>query len=86
MAQTTRMVGAMIEKGMRRMAANSGTSVSTSSTPSTFATYIEPMSPHTNSRCVWNSRAPGLSPQMKKPATRYLGPDDRDFVAVLARS
>ena len=57
----------MMAKGMRRMAANSGTVNSTSTTATTFATYIEAIRPHTKLFCSTNSIGPGCRPQIIRP-------------------
>ena len=49
------------------MAANSGTQVSTTMSPTTLPRYIEAMRPQTNSFCSTNSSGPGCRPQIKRP-------------------
>ena len=67
MAQTTMIAGAMMEKGMRRMAANSGTVASTTTSPAMLPRYMLAMSPHTNSFCSTKSSGPGCRPQIISP-------------------
>src|SRR6187431_2466628 len=61
------MIGAMIENGMRRMAANSGTQVKTTIRPTTLPRYMEAIRPHTKSFCSTNSMGPGCRPQIIRP-------------------
>src|SRR6185369_10526492 len=63
----TRMTGAMIENGTRRIAANSGTQVSTTIRPAMLPRYMEAISPQTNSFCSMNSIGPGCRPQISRP-------------------
>ncbi len=67
MAQITTMTGAMIENGMRRIAAKSGTHVSTTSSPAMLPRYMLAMRPHTKSFCSTKSSGPGCRPQMSRP-------------------
>ena len=57
----------MIENGTRRMAANSGTQVSTTIRPAMLPRYMEAIRPHTNSFCSTNSIGPGCRPQISRP-------------------
>src|SRR5919202_1787799 len=57
----------MMANGMRRIAANSGTVVSTAMTATTLPRYIEAISPHTKSGRSMNSMGPGLRPQIMSP-------------------
>ena len=59
--------GPMIENGIRSTDAKNGTVASTRTTATTFATYIEAISPQTNSCCSTNSSGPGCSPQIISP-------------------
>src|SRR4051812_39951338 len=58
-AQMTTMIGAMMENGMRRMAAHHGTVVSTTIRPAMLPRYMLAMSPHTKSFFSTNSSGPG---------------------------
>src|SRR6188474_1713389 len=57
------MIGPMIENGTRRIAANSGTQVSTTIRPTMLPRYIDAMSPQTKSFCSVNSSGPGWNAQ-----------------------
>src|SRR6478735_8451144 len=59
MAHITRMIGPMILNGTRRMAANSGTQVSTTIRPTTLPRYMLAIRPQTKSFCSTNSRGAG---------------------------
>ncbi|MNP68033.1 hypothetical protein D3C76_1639360 [compost metagenome] len=61
------MMGAMIEKGMRRIEANSGTVASTTIRLTTLPRYMLAISPQTKSCCSTNSVGPGCSPQIIRP-------------------
>ena len=61
------MSGVRIAKGIRRIAANSGTKARTISTPMTLPVYMEAIRPHTKSGFSWKSMGPGCSPQMIRP-------------------
>jgi len=61
------ITGAMIENGMRRIAANSGTQVSTTIRPAMLPRYIEAIRPQTKSFCSTNSSGPGSRPQISRP-------------------
>src|ERR1051325_7572113 len=52
------MIGAMMENGMRRIAANSGTQVSTITRPAILPRYMLAMRPHTKSFCSTKSSGP----------------------------
>ncbi|MNJ71518.1 hypothetical protein D3C77_680700 [compost metagenome] len=54
-------------KGMRRIAANKGTVLSTSIKPTKLPKYILAIKPHTNSFCSTNNNGPGCSPQIINP-------------------
>ena len=58
-AQITTMIGAMIENGMRRIAAKSGTSVSTTMRPATLPRYMLAMRPQTKSGFSTKRSGPG---------------------------
>jgi len=66
-AQITRITGAMIAKGTRRIAAKSGTHVSTTTRPTMLPRYIDAMRPHTKSGFSTKSSGPGCRPQMSSP-------------------
>src|SRR5262245_16239151 len=66
-AQNTRMTGAMTLNGMRRMAENNGTQVSTMSRPTILPMYMLAISPQTKSFCSVNSSGPGCKPQINNP-------------------
>src|SRR5690606_32714815 len=66
-AQTTMMMGATMANGMRNMAANSGTVLSTMISPTKLPRYMLAMSPQTNSFCSTNSRGPGCRPHIINP-------------------
>ena len=66
-AQITTMIGAITENGTRRMAANSGTQVSTTIRPAMLPRYIEAIRPQTKSFCSTNSSGPGCRPQIIRP-------------------
>ncbi len=57
----------MIENGIRRIAANSGTVDSTTSSPTILPRYMLAISPQTNGPCSWNSSGPGCRPQIIRP-------------------
>ncbi len=59
--------GAMMTKGIRIRAANTGTVSSTSITATMLPTYIEAIRPHTKSFWSMNSIGPGLRPQIIRP-------------------
>ena len=61
------ITGAMIENGMRRIAANSGTVLSTTMRPTTLPRYMLAIRPHTKSFCSTNSSGPGCRPQISRP-------------------
>ena len=67
MAQITTMTGAMIENGMRRIAANNGTVVSTTISPARLPRYMLAIRPQTKSGCSTNSSGPGCRPQISRP-------------------
>jgi hypothetical protein len=67
MAQATMISGATMEKGMRRMAANSGTVESTTSSPAMLPRYMLAMRPHTNCGCSMKRSGPGWSPHTMSP-------------------
>src|SRR6185503_9089059 len=66
-AQITMMIGAITENGTRRMAAKSGTQVSTTISPTMLPRYMLAISPQTKSFCSTNSSGPGCNPQISKP-------------------
>ncbi len=66
-AQMATMTGAMIEKGMRRMPANSGTRLNTTIRPATLPRYMLAISPQTKSGFSANSSGPGCRPQINRP-------------------
>ena len=57
----------MMLNGMRRIAANSGTQVSTTIRPTMLPRYIVAIRPQTNSFCSTNSSGPGCRPQISRP-------------------
>ena len=57
----------MMLNGTRRIAANSGTQVSTMMRPTTLPRYIEAIRPQTKSFCSTNSSGPGCRPQISRP-------------------
>ena len=67
MAQITMMTGAMIENGTRRIAAKSGTQVSTMTRPARLPRYMLAIRPQTKSFCSTNSNGPGCRPQISNP-------------------
>jgi len=67
MAQMTMITGAMIENGMRRIDANSGTVVSTTINPTRLPRYMLAISPQTKSFCSTKSSGPGCRPQISSP-------------------
>ncbi|MNL04069.1 hypothetical protein D3C87_1246280 [compost metagenome] len=67
MAHTMMMIGAMIENGMRRIEANSGTVASTTIRLTTLPRYMLAIRPQTKSCCSTNSVGPGCRPQIIKP-------------------
>ena len=67
MAQNTKMTGAMMLKGMRRIAESSGTQVSTMIRPTMLPRYILAIRPQTNSLFSTNSIGPGWRPQISRP-------------------
>ena len=67
MAQMTTMTGAMIENGMRRIDANSGTVDSTTISPTMLPRYMLAMRPQTKSFCSTKSSGPGCKPQINRP-------------------
>src|SRR6185295_7072138 len=69
-AQDTTIIGAMAENGTRRMAANTGTVVSTMTRPTTLPRYIDAIRPQTKSLCSTNSSGPGLRPHTINPPSR----------------
>ena len=67
MAQMTMITGAMIENGMRRIAAHHGTVVSTTIRPTMLPMYMLAIRPQTKSFCSMNSIGPGCRPQISRP-------------------
>ena len=67
MKQITTMIGPMIEKGMRRIEAKSGTVASTTTTATRLPRYIEAIRPQTKSGRSVKSVGPGLRPQIIRP-------------------
>jgi hypothetical protein len=61
------ITGAMIENGMRRIDANSGTVVSTTIRPTRLPRYMLAIRPQTKSFCSTNSSGPGCRPQISRP-------------------
>jgi putative tricarboxylic transport membrane protein len=66
-AQMTMITGATMLNGMRRIAAKSGTQVSTTSSPAMLPRYMLAISPHTKSFCSTKSSGPGCRPQISRP-------------------
>ncbi len=66
-AHTVMMTGAMMLNGMRRIAANSGTVVSTTINPTTLPRYMLAIKPQTKSGWSMNSMGPGSRPQISNP-------------------
>ncbi|MNN57166.1 hypothetical protein D3C81_1721370 [compost metagenome] len=64
------MAGAMMENGMRRMAANSGTVLNTTSRPTILPRYILAIRLQTKSFCSTNSIGPGCKPQIIRPPSK----------------
>ena len=52
---------------MRRIAANSGTQVSTMIRPTMLPRYMQAIRPQTKSFCSTNSSGPGCRPQISRP-------------------
>ena len=67
MAQITMMTGAITENGIRRIAAQNGTVVSTTSRPTMLPRYIDAIRPQTKSFCSMKSIGPGCRPQISRP-------------------
>src|ERR1700686_920765 len=67
MAHITMMTGAMMLNGMRRIAANSGTQVSTITSPIRLPRYMLAMRPQTKSFCSTKRSGPGCRPQINRP-------------------
>ena len=67
MAQITRMIGAMMPNGTRRIAAKTGTMVSTTASPTMLPRYMLAIRPQTKSFCSTNSSGPGCRPQISRP-------------------
>ena len=65
--QMTRITGAMMENGTRRIEAKSGTQVSTTINPTMLPRYIDAMRPQTKSGFSAKSSGPGCRPQMSRP-------------------
>src|SRR4051795_4201295 len=70
MAQETTIIGAMAANGTRKTAANTGTVVSTTTSPTMLPRYIEAIRPQTKSLCSTNSSGPGLRPHTIRPPSR----------------
>ena len=67
MAQTMTMIGATMENGMRKIAANSGTVESTTIRLTTLPRYMLAIRPQTKSGRSTNRVGPGVSPQIINP-------------------
>src|SRR5690606_28327021 len=67
MAHTTMITGAIIENGMRRMAAKSGTVVNTTTREARLPRYMLAIKPQTKSFCSTNKSGPGCRPQIIRP-------------------
>src|SRR5574339_312428 len=65
-AQIKTMTGAMIENGMRRIAAHHGTVVSTISKPTMLPRYMLEIRHHTNSFFSTNRSGPGCGHQISR--------------------
>src|SRR5690606_2352909 len=61
------MIGPMMENGAFKIDEKIGMVVSTSTTATTLATYIEAIRPQTKSDCSMNSMGPGCSPHIISP-------------------
>ena len=61
------ITGAITEKGMRRIEAQKGTVVSTTSRPTMLPKYMDAIRPQTKSFCSTKSIGPGCRPQISKP-------------------
>src|SRR3989337_496244 len=61
------MMGAITENGIRKIAANSGTQVSTTISPAMLPRYMLAIRPQTKSFSSTNSRGPGCRPQIISP-------------------
>ena len=57
----------MMPNGTRRIAANTGTMVSTTTRPTMLPRYMLAIRPQTNSFCSTNSSGPGCRPQISRP-------------------
>src|SRR3569623_3036166 len=64
------IVGAMIGKGIRKIAANSGTVDNTTINPTTLPRYMLAISPQTKSLSSTNNNGPGSSPQIINPPSK----------------
>ena len=84
----TMMIGAITENGTRRMAAKSGTQVSTTIRPAMLPRYIEAIRPQTKSFCSTNSSGPGCRPQIIRPpsSTAAVGEPGTPSVIIGSRA
>ena len=64
------MIGVRIENGIAKTRTKIGIIARYNKTVTKFATYIEPISPHTKSGCSANNNGPGRSPQIIIPPSK----------------